>query len=157
MSGSLRSSKLGPWTSPDELPTGRRPHHGKNELIASNHSMSATIATEAVALTHTVDIINVLSIVHRAKVSQWIEADDDKILDALYWRQAFDYRTSQLSVCTSNKCTRKARGRLFTNRPRPLISFVDAKPPPILTKRSSAAPAATAESGCTLTVCARTL
>ncbi len=88
--------------SPDELPAGRRPYYGKNEIIVSNHRMWATIATEAFALTHAVDIINVLSIVHRAKVSQWIEADDEEIPDGLYWRQAFDCGTSQLSVCTSN-------------------------------------------------------
>ncbi|OAA59525.1 Bromo adjacent region [Akanthomyces lecanii RCEF 1005] len=35
--------------SPDELPAGRRPYYGKNEIIASNH----------------LDVINVLSIVHR--------------------------------------------------------------------------------------------
>ncbi|KAJ4146864.1 hypothetical protein LMH87_001423 [Akanthomyces muscarius] len=71
--------------SPDELPEGRRPYHGKNEIIVSNH----------------LDIINVLSIVHRAKVSQWIEADDEEILDGLYWRQAFDCGTSQhiTAVC----------------------------------------------------------
>ncbi|KAJ4146833.1 hypothetical protein LMH87_001392 [Akanthomyces muscarius] len=64
--------------SPDELPAGRRPYYGKNEIIASNH----------------MDIINVLSIVHHAKVSQWIEADDEEIPDGLYWRQAFDCGTS---------------------------------------------------------------
>ncbi|KAJ4146826.1 hypothetical protein LMH87_001385 [Akanthomyces muscarius] len=60
----------------------RRPYYGKNEIIVSNH----------------LDIINVLSIVHRAKVSQWIEADDEEIPDGLYWRQALDCGTSQLSA-----------------------------------------------------------
>lgn len=33
-----------------------------------------------------------------AVVNQWIETDDDDIQSALYWRQAFDCRTSELSV-----------------------------------------------------------
>lgn len=46
-----------------------------------------------------VDIINVVSVVQPAKVNQWIESDDEEIQDAMYWRQAFDCQTSQLSVC----------------------------------------------------------
>ncbi|KAJ6779554.1 hypothetical protein PWT90_05178 [Aphanocladium album] len=77
--------------SPDELPAatmsgkktaaGRQSYHGMNELIASNH----------------MDIINVVSVVQPANVNQWIEADDEEIQDALYWRQAFECQTSQLS------------------------------------------------------------
>ncbi|GJN72996.1 ebs-bah-phd domain-containing protein [Purpureocillium lilacinum] len=77
--------------SPDELPSntldgkkvvsGRQPYHGQNELIASNH----------------MDVINVVSVAMRAEVNQWVEADDDQIQESLYWRQAFDCRTSQLS------------------------------------------------------------
>ncbi|KAH7112689.1 hypothetical protein EDB81DRAFT_873605 [Dactylonectria macrodidyma] len=76
---------------PEELPhgtldgkkmvQGRQPYHGQKELIASNH----------------MDIINVVSVTMPATVNQWIESDDDKIQDALYWRQAFDCRNSQLS------------------------------------------------------------
>ncbi|KAF4978058.1 hypothetical protein FZEAL_5523 [Fusarium zealandicum] len=76
---------------PDELPQGtqdgkkyvqgRQPYHGANELIASNH----------------MDVINVVSVTQPALVNQWIEADDEEILDALYWRQAFESRKSQLS------------------------------------------------------------
>ncbi|KAF4510571.1 hypothetical protein G6O67_002448 [Ophiocordyceps sinensis] len=77
--------------SPDELPantldgkrvvSGRQPYHGQNELIASNH----------------MDVINVVSVAMRAVVNQWVESDDEQVQDALYWRQAFDCRTSQLS------------------------------------------------------------
>ncbi|PHH87753.1 hypothetical protein CDD83_8452 [Cordyceps sp. RAO-2017] len=77
--------------SPDELPpntldgkklvSGRQPYHGQNELIASNH----------------MDVINVVSVAMRAVVNQWVETDDEQVQDALYWRQAFDCRTSQLS------------------------------------------------------------
>lgn len=76
---------------PDELPPGtldgkktvqgRQPYHGQNELIASNH----------------MDVINVVSVTMPASVNQWIEADDEEIQDALYWRQAFDCRNAQLS------------------------------------------------------------
>ncbi|KAF4464434.1 hypothetical protein FALBO_8727 [Fusarium albosuccineum] len=76
---------------PDELPPGtldgkkqvqgRQSYHGQNELIASNH----------------MDVINVVSVTMPATVNQWIESDDEEIQDALYWRQAYDCRNSQLS------------------------------------------------------------
>lgn len=85
---------------PDELPhgthdgkkivQGRQPYHGANELIASNH----------------MDIINVVSVTSQAQVKQWYEENDDEIQQALYWRQAFDVRTYELStvelVCSCN-------------------------------------------------------
>ncbi|KAL6405846.1 hypothetical protein AUP68_10985 [Ilyonectria robusta] len=77
--------------SPDELPAGtvcgkkkmqgRQSYHGHNELVASNH----------------MDIINVISVIMPASVSQWIESDDDKIMDELYWRQTFNFLSSRLS------------------------------------------------------------
>ncbi|KEY72676.1 hypothetical protein S7711_10231 [Stachybotrys chartarum IBT 7711] len=77
--------------SPDELPKGtidgkrfvegRQPYHGQTELIASNH----------------MDIINVFSVSMPATVKQWIEADEDEIREALYWRQAFDCLHLELS------------------------------------------------------------
>ncbi|KAF9767716.1 hypothetical protein IL306_015080, partial [Fusarium sp. DS 682] len=77
---------------PDELPErtldgkmtvqGRQPYHGANELIASNH----------------MDIIHVSSVTEPVTVNQWIESDDEEIQDALYWRQAYDCRNSQLSA-----------------------------------------------------------
>lgn len=57
-------------------------------------------------LTNPVDVINVLSVVQPAKVSQWIEVDDE-IPVALYWREAFDCTTSQMTVCINNSPTRK--------------------------------------------------
>ncbi|KAH8882120.1 hypothetical protein GQ53DRAFT_666360 [Thozetella sp. PMI_491] len=85
---------------PDELPQGthdgkkmvqsRQPYHGLNELIASNH----------------MDIINVVSVTSGAQVKQWYEENDEEIQHALYWRQAFDVRTYELSsvepVCSCN-------------------------------------------------------
>jgi hypothetical protein len=46
-----------------------------------------------------VDIINVVSVTGPVTVNQWIESDDEEITDELYWRQAYDCRTSELSVC----------------------------------------------------------
>ncbi|KAL6790227.1 hypothetical protein GGI42DRAFT_219551 [Trichoderma sp. SZMC 28013] len=76
---------------PEELPprtldgnrqiAGRQPYHGQHELVASNH----------------MDIINVLSVVMGVNVKQWIESNDDDIHESLYWRQAFDCRTLELS------------------------------------------------------------
>jgi hypothetical protein len=51
-----------------------------------------------------VDIINVVSVTAPATVNQWIESDDEEIQDALYWRQAYDFRNSQLSVCGAVAC-----------------------------------------------------
>ncbi|KAJ6437053.1 peptidyl-prolyl cis-trans isomerase-like 4 [Purpureocillium lavendulum] len=78
--------------SPDELPpntlldgnyvSGRQPYHGQHELIASNH----------------MDIINVVSVAMPATVNQWLESEDEGEQGALYWRQAFNCLTSELSA-----------------------------------------------------------
>lgn len=44
------------------------------------------------------DVINVVSVAMRAVVNHWVESDDEQVQESLYWRQAFDCRTSQLSV-----------------------------------------------------------
>ncbi|KAL3952889.1 hypothetical protein ACCO45_012832 [Purpureocillium lilacinum] len=66
----------------NKLVSGRQAYHGQNELIASNH----------------MDIIEAVSVVMRAQVRQWVESDDEAVQDSLYWRQAFDCRTSELST-----------------------------------------------------------
>ncbi|KAG5999298.1 hypothetical protein E4U43_002159 [Claviceps pusilla] len=102
--------------SPDELPpgtvdgkkviAGRQPYHGQNELIASNH----------------MDVINVVSVAMKATVHQWIESDDDEVQDALYWRQAFNCRTSQVSsVELTCKC------RTPANPDKTLVGCTNAK------------------------------
>ena len=45
------------------------------------------------------DIINVVSVTAPATVNQWFEENDEEVQDALYWRQGFDVRTYELSVC----------------------------------------------------------
>lgn len=64
-----------------KMPQGRQPYHGQMELIASNH----------------MDMINVVSVTSQAQVNQMIEDNDDDIQSSLYWRQAFDVRTAELS------------------------------------------------------------
>lgn len=51
-----------------------------------------------VSNTLVVDIINVVSVVKGVKVEQWIESDDNT-LKHLYWRQALNCTTFELSVC----------------------------------------------------------
>lgn len=45
-----------------------------------------------------VDVINVVSVTASATVHQWDETNEDEVQPALYWRQAFDVRTMDLSV-----------------------------------------------------------
>ena len=40
-----------------------------------------------------------MSVTSQAQVKQWYEENDEEIQNALYWRQAFDVRTYELSVC----------------------------------------------------------
>ncbi|KAI0842953.1 hypothetical protein F5Y06DRAFT_77503 [Hypoxylon sp. FL0890] len=86
---------------PDELPPGtqdgkkiiqgRQWYHGANELIASNH----------------MDVINVVSVTAAATVNQWDETNEDDVQQALYWRQAFDVRSMELSSAELRcKCNR---------------------------------------------------
>ena len=47
-----------------------------------------------------VDIINVVSVNEPATVKHWFEENDEETQDSLYWRQAYDIRSHELSVCT---------------------------------------------------------
>ena len=44
------------------------------------------------------DVINVVSVTAQATVNQWDETNEDEVQPALYWRQAFDVRSMELSV-----------------------------------------------------------
>lgn len=46
-----------------------------------------------------VDVINVVSVTDKAEVKQMNDDADDEVHEALYWRQALDVRTHELSVC----------------------------------------------------------
>lgn len=65
---------------PEELPMGRQPYHGENELILSNH----------------VGILEAQSISSHADISHWDENDDSNttVLSERFWRQTFDVRKS---------------------------------------------------------------
>ena len=67
---------------PDQLPWGLEPHHGSDELIASN----------------VMDIVDATSVRGRADVTHWIEEQQEEAPDGIYWRQTFDHLTRQLSV-----------------------------------------------------------
>lgn len=100
---------------PDELPpgtqdgkkqvSGRQSYHGRNELIASNLSTFASRDTprESSLTGPTVDVINVVSVTGSATVNQWDEQNEEEIQSALYWRQAVDVRTMELSVGDQRK------------------------------------------------------
>ena len=61
---------------PDELPMGRQPYHGKQELVMSNH----------------VDIVEAQAIACHTNISHWDENDDSNkvVLLERYWRQTYD-------------------------------------------------------------------
>lgn len=44
------------------------------------------------------DVINVVSVTAPATVQQWDETNEDDVQPALYWRQAFDVISNELSV-----------------------------------------------------------
>lgn len=69
---------------PNELPMGSQSYHGKDELIVSNQ----------------MEIIDAMTVASKASVSHWLEKDEEKVLDALYWRQTFNFQTQTLSVST---------------------------------------------------------
>jgi hypothetical protein len=46
-----------------------------------------------------VDIINVVSVTDKADVKQMFDNEDEEVHDALYWRQGYEVKTRELSVC----------------------------------------------------------
>ncbi|KAK7725960.1 hypothetical protein SLS57_003549 [Botryosphaeria dothidea] len=61
---------------PEDIPGGRRPYHGRNEVIASN----------------TMQVIDALTVNGKANVRYWTEDDNNEVLDGdqLFWRQTFN-------------------------------------------------------------------
>lgn len=67
---------------PEDLSIGRKPHHGKNELIPSNQ----------------MDIIDAMAVNGSLEVMHWDEADDESALmneDQYFWRQTYDFAGSK--------------------------------------------------------------
>lgn len=101
---------------PDELPHGTlesnkkiqgpQPYHGAKELIFSNH----------------LDVIDVLSVLGPADVSQWSGSLDEEIKHTLFWRQAYDWRRSRLSpthrICICQTPTNPDKVHLKCTSPR---------------------------------------
>lgn len=87
----------------DSLVGDRRYIYSQNELVASNHSefghyQPPNVLVRTALTSALVDIINVVSVARKAAVHEFGQKDDDKIQSCPYWRRAFDYLTSQLSV-----------------------------------------------------------
>ncbi|KAJ6438059.1 hypothetical protein O9K51_09481 [Purpureocillium lavendulum] len=75
---------------PDTVASGKlaseqQTQHNQQELVASNHK-------------HLVDIINVASVVRPATVKHPVDREDMQDAGVIYWRQAFDYITSELFI-----------------------------------------------------------
>nr|POF07883.1 hypothetical protein CFP56_66175 [Quercus suber] len=67
---------------PEDLDTGRKPYHGKNELIPTNQ----------------IDIIDATSVNGKIDLVHWEENQEDQARleeDQFFWRQTFDYATTQ--------------------------------------------------------------
>lgn len=75
--------------TPDQLPSGRQPHHGKDELIATNHMeiIDAQRVLEPIAV---VDL--------KQTEESWHTLDQ-----GLYWRQTYHVLTKELSVSLFEK------------------------------------------------------
>lgn len=82
---------------PEDLPRGREQYHGAAELVASNHSIVTCPTFPGAKLISLVDIIPAKSVAKRAKMNHFIEGESMP-QNSLYWRQALDVRTQELSV-----------------------------------------------------------
>ena len=67
---------------PEDLPGGRQPYHGKNELIGSNH----------------MEIIDVTTVAGKAEAEHWTEHDRQENPSGLFWRQIIIFPKKELSV-----------------------------------------------------------
>ncbi|KAK6503967.1 hypothetical protein TWF506_002184 [Arthrobotrys conoides] len=67
---------------PEDLPMGRMEYHGRNEVIESNHP----------------DIIDAMTVNGKADIKEWDEEDEDASFEGYYYRQQFDYLSSQLTT-----------------------------------------------------------
>lgn len=67
---------------PEDLDSGRKAYHGRNELIPSNQ----------------MDVIDAMSVNGRVEVRHWDERDEESELDdgeVFFWRQTFDYANTK--------------------------------------------------------------
>ncbi|KAI4171464.1 MAG: hypothetical protein LQ343_004202 [Gyalolechia ehrenbergii] len=69
---------------PEDIPGGRQPWHGENELIASNH----------------MEIVDALTFVKRVDVVHWVEEDRIQApapAEGMYWRQEYNFLAGEVS------------------------------------------------------------
>ena len=81
---------------PDELPMGRQPYHGANELIMSN----------------AMEIVDAMTVSSAAEVKRWHEDDDDREQDDLgekFWRQFLDVQKLGISKLSMSALTEVRR------------------------------------------------
>lgn len=67
---------------PEDLDTGRKSYHGKNELIPTNQ----------------MDVIDAMAVNGSLTVEHWEEKDDDKPMpseDTYFWRQTYDFANTK--------------------------------------------------------------
>lgn len=68
---------------PHELPGGRQDHHGRDELIATNH----------------MEIVDALRVLSPIDITHWREEESARRPPGgLYWRQFYDITTQSVSV-----------------------------------------------------------
>ncbi|TKA55265.1 hypothetical protein B0A49_07907 [Cryomyces minteri] len=79
---------------PEDIPGGRKPHHGRNELLPSDY----------------MDVIDAQSINGKIRVKKWDEHNDDDVLeeDDFFWRQKYSYAKGFLFPPLRQYCVDKA-------------------------------------------------
>lgn len=76
---------------PEDLESGRKPYHGKNELIPTNQ----------------MDVIDAMAVNGSLEVNYWDDKEDDSEMmndEQYFWRQTFDHvntRTFSVSLVES--------------------------------------------------------
>lgn len=63
---------------PEDLESGRKPYHGKNELIPTNH----------------MDVVDAMAVNGSLEVEHWDDKEDDSAMmndEQFFWRQTFDF------------------------------------------------------------------
>lgn len=74
---------------PEDLESGRKDYHGRNELIPTNQ----------------LDIIDAMTVNGKLPLYHWVEADDDSQMPGIeefFWRQTYDFvntKTFSVSRC----------------------------------------------------------
>ncbi|KAF1989591.1 hypothetical protein K402DRAFT_258286 [Aulographum hederae CBS 113979] len=89
---------------PEDLPMGRQPYHGTNELLASNEMC----------------VIDAMTVNQRISTTHWDENDDSQDIPAdLFWRQEYNFDTKKISKlrthCICDQPYNPDPGRILLN------------------------------------------